>query len=92
MTLVRDAIRYPVTTAVGVILVVLFGALALFRIPIQLTPDVDEPNITVSTVWPGASPQEIEPRSSTSKKTSSGRSRVCSVWRARALIARVKSL
>ena len=60
MTLVRDAIRYPVTTAVGVILLVLFGTLALFRIPVQLTPDVDEPNITVSTVWPGASPQEIE--------------------------------
>ena len=60
MTLVRNAIRYPVTTAVGVILLVLFGTLALFRIPVQLTPDVDEPNITVSTVWPGASPQEIE--------------------------------
>jgi HAE1 family hydrophobic/amphiphilic exporter-1 len=60
VTIVRDAIRYPVTTAVGVILVVLFGALALFRIPIQLTPDVDEPNITISTVWPGASPQEVE--------------------------------
>ena len=60
MTIVKDAIRYPVTTAVGVLLIVLFGGLALFRIPVQLTPDVDEPNITVSTIWPGASPQEIE--------------------------------
>ena len=28
--------RYPVSTTVGVILVVLFGSIALFRIPIQL--------------------------------------------------------
>ena len=60
MTIVRDAIRYPVTTTVGVLLLVLFGGLSLFRIPIQLTPDVDEPNISVTTFWPGASPQEIE--------------------------------
>ena len=60
MTIIKNAIRYPVTTSVGVILLVLFGGLSLFRIPIQLTPDVDEPNITVSTVWPGASPAEVE--------------------------------
>ena len=60
MTVVKDAIRYPVTTTVGVLLLVMFGALALFRIPIQLTPDVDEPNITVTTFWPGASPLEVE--------------------------------
>jgi HAE1 family hydrophobic/amphiphilic exporter-1 len=60
MKLVEGAIRYPVTTAVGVILLVLFGALALRRIPVQLTPSVDEPQITVSTFWPGASPAEIE--------------------------------
>lgn len=60
MTIVRQAIRFPVTTAVGVILLVLFGSLALFRIPVQLTPTVEEPQISVATVWPGASPQEIE--------------------------------
>jgi HAE1 family hydrophobic/amphiphilic exporter-1 len=60
MKLVEGAIRFPVTTAVGVILLVMFGALALRRIPVQLTPTVDEPQITVSTFWPGASPAEIE--------------------------------
>ncbi|HEX9765016.1 MAG TPA: efflux RND transporter permease subunit [Candidatus Acidoferrales bacterium] len=60
MTIIHDAIKYPVTTSVGVILLVLFGGIALFRLPIQLTPDVEEPEITVTTVWPGASPQEIE--------------------------------
>jgi hydrophobic/amphiphilic exporter-1 (mainly G- bacteria), HAE1 family len=60
MKIIHDAIRYPVTTTVAVLLLSLFGGIALSRIPIQLTPDVEEPKITVSTVWPGASPQEME--------------------------------
>jgi len=58
--IVSSAVRFPVSTAVGVIFIVLFGALSLFRIPVQLTPSVDEPRITVRTAWPGASPMEIE--------------------------------
>jgi len=60
MRLVESAIHKPVTTTVGVILLVLFGSLALRNIPTQLTPSVDEPQITVTTVWPGASPLEVE--------------------------------
>jgi hypothetical protein len=30
------------------------------RVPVQLTPDVDDTIISVSTTWPGASPEEIE--------------------------------
>ncbi len=60
MSIVEGAIRYPVRVAVGAILLLLFGGLALFRIPVQLTPTIDEPVVTVNTVWPGASPQEIE--------------------------------
>ena len=50
----------PVTMLVGVILVVMFGLLALNRLPIQLTPDIAIPTLTVRTSWPGASPREIE--------------------------------
>ncbi len=60
MKLIEGAIRYPVSTTVGVILLVLFGAISFTRIPIQLVPNVEEPKITVTTVWPGASPQEVE--------------------------------
>ncbi len=60
MKIVESSIRYPVKVAVGAILLVLFGALALARIPVQLTPSVEDPEVTVSTFWPGASPQEIE--------------------------------
>jgi HAE1 family hydrophobic/amphiphilic exporter-1 len=60
MKIIEDAVRYPVSTAVGVILLVLFGTIGLMQLPIQLTPEVHRPEITVTTVWPGASPQEVE--------------------------------
>lgn len=53
-------IRRPVTVLVGVILTVMFGVLALDRLPIQLTPDIAVPTLSVQTTWPGASPQEVE--------------------------------
>ncbi len=58
--MIKKAIHYPVTTAVGVIFLVLFGAMALRRVPIQLTPTVQEPQITITTIWPGASAREVE--------------------------------
>ena len=59
MPIIRFAIDNPVKVSVGVILLVLFGILSVFRIPVQLTPDVDQPIVTVSTRWPGASVEEI---------------------------------
>ena len=60
MKLVDASIKNPITVIVGVILVVMFGFIALLRIPVQLTPNVDKAEITVNTLWPGASPQEVE--------------------------------
>ena len=60
MTVIQNAVRYPVTTAVGVILVVLFGMISLFGLPVQLTPDITQPQVSVMTIWPGASPEEVE--------------------------------
>jgi hypothetical protein len=57
---IRFSIQNPVKVAVGVILVVLFGMISLNAIPIQLTPDVERPVISVRTVWPGRSPEEVE--------------------------------
>ena len=60
MKLVDTAIKRPVTVIVGAILLVLFGFISLYRIPIQLTPNVDLPEVSVETRWEGASPQEVE--------------------------------
>lgn len=59
MDIVRLSISKPVTVTVGVILVVMFGLIGLTAIPVQLTPTVDRPVITVTTLWPGRSPQEV---------------------------------
>jgi HAE1 family hydrophobic/amphiphilic exporter-1 len=60
MDLIRFSIENPVKLTVGVILAMLFGGIAYFATPVQLTPDVTEPEITISTFWPGASAQEVE--------------------------------
>ncbi len=60
MDLIRAAIQRPVAVIAIVIMAVLFGALALTRIPIQLAPEVRKPIIVVSTAWPGAAPAEVE--------------------------------
>ena len=60
MNLIQHAIRQPVTVAVGVILILLSGLVALRTIPIQLTPNVEDTIVAVTTRWEGASPEEIE--------------------------------
>ncbi|MEW6356464.1 MAG: efflux RND transporter permease subunit [Planctomycetota bacterium] len=60
MDIVRFSIENPVKVTVGVLLVILFGVLAVVSIPIQMTPDVDRPLVRVTTLWPGRSPEEIE--------------------------------
>ncbi|MFH5804369.1 efflux RND transporter permease subunit [Alienimonas sp. DA493] len=60
MNFIAALVSNPVKVAVGVLLTMMFGLVALARMPMQLTPEVQTPTITVETRWPGASPQEIE--------------------------------
>ena len=60
MNPVDASIRYPVTVAVGVMVAVLGGVLALTAVPVQLKPEFGKPMVHVTTVWPGASPEEVE--------------------------------
>ena len=60
MNPIRLAIERPVAVMAVVVMAVLFGALALMRIPVQLAPDVRKPVVVVQTTWPGAAPAEIE--------------------------------
>jgi len=60
MDIVKSSIEKPVTVLVGVILVLLFGSIGLMSMPYQLSPTVIEPEITVTTIWSGATPYEIE--------------------------------
>jgi HAE1 family hydrophobic/amphiphilic exporter-1 len=58
--LVDLSIRQPITVAVGVLLVVLMGYVAVQRIPVRMTPEVASVVIAVTTTWENASPEEIE--------------------------------
>jgi len=45
---------------VATLLAVLFGVLSLQRVPLQMRPSIDQPEVTVTTEYPGASPEEVE--------------------------------
>ena len=60
MNYINFAIQNPVKVTVAVMLTLLAGMLALNWIPVQLTPNVDQPIITIATNWTGRSPDEIE--------------------------------
>ena len=60
MDLIRISILRPIAVIAAVLMVVMFGVVALQTIPIQLTPDVRKPLIQITTTWPGAAPAEVE--------------------------------
>ncbi|NOY61583.1 MAG: efflux RND transporter permease subunit, partial [Gammaproteobacteria bacterium] len=60
MTLTKLSLGNPVAVAVGVLMAILFGAISLSRLPVQLTPEVEQPEITITTEWRAAAPQEVE--------------------------------
>jgi len=60
MKIIDASVKYPVSVIVGVLIAVFAGFVSLNRVPVQLTPEVLRPIITVTTIWPGASPEEME--------------------------------
>lgn len=60
MTLTRISLGNPVAVIVACILVVIFGTMSLERLPIQMTPDIERPEISISTPWRASAPNEIE--------------------------------
>ncbi len=60
MNIPRLALGNPVATLVGVLLIGLFGAVSYSRLPVQLTPEVETPEITITTSWRAAAPEEVE--------------------------------
>ncbi|HQX23794.1 MAG TPA: efflux RND transporter permease subunit [Pseudomonadota bacterium] len=60
MNITQASLKNPAAVAVAVALVVVFGLLAMTRLPLQLFPDIDQPQMSVVTNWRAASPSEIE--------------------------------
>ncbi|WP_051906304.1 efflux RND transporter permease subunit [Methylomarinum vadi] len=53
-------IKNGVIVTVAILIICLFGGLAIFRVPIQMIPDLDVRAISIKTDWPGATPQDVE--------------------------------
>jgi HAE1 family hydrophobic/amphiphilic exporter-1 len=60
MNLIRFCVGHAVPVIVAVLLALLFGVIAMFGIPRQLTPTVEVPVIGVQVRYLGAAPEEIE--------------------------------
>ncbi|WP_257387624.1 efflux RND transporter permease subunit [Tahibacter caeni] len=60
MSIVEIATRRRVTVAMFTVTFVLFGAIALLGLKVNLLPDLSYPTLTVRTEYEGAAPLEIE--------------------------------
>ena len=56
----RLAVRRPVLTTMLVAILVFLGGFSYFNLGVDLTPDIEFPVVTVTTVYPGAGPEEVE--------------------------------
>ncbi len=56
----RFAIERGIVLSVGFLILCLFGVVAAMSVPVQMTPDLERPVITVLTLWPGATPLDVE--------------------------------
>ncbi len=60
MDFARFSVDRPVATTMLIAFMVVMGAVAYVDIPVDLFPRVEMPFVTILTVYPGASPTEIE--------------------------------
>ncbi|HPP91064.1 efflux RND transporter permease subunit [Tenuifilum sp.] len=60
MKLPQVAVKRPVFTAMLFVAILLFGVVSLTRLPLDIMPEMELPTLTVITVYPGASADEVE--------------------------------
>lgn len=60
MKLPEIGVKRPVFTAMLFIAVLLMGLVAFFKLPTDVLPNIEMPTLTVITVYPGASANEVE--------------------------------
>ncbi len=60
MKFTAQALKNPAAIGIGVIFIVFLGVISLYKLPVQLFPDIERPRISIQTNWRSASPQEVE--------------------------------
>ncbi|MFT4542098.1 MAG: HAE1 family hydrophobic/amphiphilic exporter-1 [Planctomycetota bacterium] len=54
----------PVAITMFFLALAVFGAVSLFKLPVDLLPEISYPTLTVRTGYPGAAPEDVEDRCS----------------------------
>jgi multidrug efflux pump subunit AcrB len=60
MRITQFSLQNPPAIAAASLIILLFGALALVKLPIQLLPDTSRPQIWINVGWREAAPSEVE--------------------------------
>ncbi len=60
MILSKTSVKHPIGVTMITLMVVIFGFVSLYKLPIDLMPDMTFPMISVSATYENASPTEIE--------------------------------
>lgn len=60
MTLAELSIRRPVLTIVASLLILLMGAISVFKLPVREYPAVDPPIVSITTSYPGAAAEVVQ--------------------------------
>ncbi|NVK25969.1 MAG: efflux RND transporter permease subunit [Gammaproteobacteria bacterium] len=60
MNLTRQSLKSPASVLVLLTLIILFGTISIFKLPIQLTPTIEQPQINIISGWRAAAPEEVE--------------------------------
>ncbi len=56
----KFVLKRPVTTLLGVLCMIFFGAMAVINSRLELTPEISMPMLIVTTTYAGASPEDID--------------------------------
>ena len=60
MSIPKMSVSNPVFANMLMILIIIFGLYAWINLPRELTPEIALQTATVTTIYPGASPEEVE--------------------------------
>ncbi|MBR4329395.1 MAG: efflux RND transporter permease subunit, partial [Candidatus Riflebacteria bacterium] len=60
MKLSKQSVRHPIGVTMIMLMVIVFGFVSLYKLPVDLMPDMTFPMISVSATYENASPTEVE--------------------------------
>jgi len=60
MNIIEHSVKRPVAVGMICLVVLATGLSSLFRLPLEISPNVEFPRLTITSTWPGTSPEIME--------------------------------